>query len=114
MENTKLEYDAEWLKLLEKLKNKLGKTPDLNAILFLIGVQEIGKGAMTFSKEQKQDLMHVGLCTVLCTSGYYQLMGVDSDGWPIFETLKPIPKFNLVEQEYFIRTHVKEYFVDLH
>ncbi len=110
MDNTKLEYDKDWQQLIEKLKLSFGKVPDINAILFLIGVQEIGKGMKEYSKEEKQDLMHVGLCTILCSSNYFQLMGVDNQGWPIFISLKPITKFNLIEQEYFIRTHIKEYF----
>lgn len=110
MENTKLEYDKDWQQLIDKLKLSFGKVPDINGILFLIGVQEIGKGMKVYSKEEKQDLMHVGLCTVLCFSNYYKLVGVDSEGWPIFSSIKPVPKFNLVEQEYFIRTHIKEYF----
>lgn len=113
MQEIKAEYDAEWISLIDKLKKIFGKIPDLNALLFLIGVQELGKGAIPYSKEQKQDLMHVGLCTILCKSNYYVLSGVDAEGWPIFEPLKNIPKFSLSEQEYFIRTHVKEYFTDL-
>lgn len=109
----KLDYDPEWNLLLEKLKILFGKIPDLNALLFLIGVQELGKGPLDFSKEQKQDLMNVGLCTVLVNSGYYKLTGTDNEGWPIFDTLKAMPKFTLEEQEYFIKSHVKDYFKEL-
>lgn len=110
MQEIKEQFDKDWLTIIERLKKLFGKIPDLNALLFLIGVQELGKGAVTYSKEQKQDLMHVGLCTILIPSGYYQLSGVDAEGWPIFEALKTVPKFSLSEQEFFIKTHIKEYF----
>lgn len=51
-----------WDILLDKLEQILGKRPaDLNAVLFLIGVQELGKGHRFFTKEEKQDLMHIAI-----------------------------------------------------
>ncbi|MBU2886186.1 hypothetical protein KO507_10470, partial [Gilvimarinus agarilyticus] len=76
-----LDLDRKWLKLREELKIVIGKKPsDLNGILFLIGVQELGKGQLNFSKEEKQDLIHLGICKVLSLSGYYKLEGIDQDG----------------------------------
>ena len=40
--NKDQELEAKWLKLRNQFKNKLGKKPDLNAVLFLIGIQETG------------------------------------------------------------------------
>ena len=58
--------EAQWEHLLQTLEELLGKRPsDLNGVLFLIGVQELGQGAKRFTKEQKQDLMHIGICKVL-------------------------------------------------
>ncbi|TAH25877.1 MAG: hypothetical protein EAZ07_05745 [Cytophagales bacterium] len=113
MQKSSVENDKDWIKLIDKLHALFGKSPDINAILFLIGVQEIGKGRDNYSKEQKQELMHVGMCTILCTSGYYELIGKDKEGWPIFKELKKLPLFDLNEQEIFIKTHIKEYFSNL-
>jgi len=78
-----LELERMWSSLMTSLESMIGKRPkDLNAVLFLIGVQELGKGRKVFSKEEKQDLMHIGICKVLSLSGYYQLEGLDQDGWP--------------------------------
>src|SRR5579862_8512088 len=55
--NAKDDLQSRWWKLEEKFMNKFGKKPDVEAILFLIGIQEIGKFKKKFSKEQKQDLM---------------------------------------------------------
>jgi len=89
----------------------LGEKPkDLNGVLFLIGVQELGKGYQKFTKEQKQDLMHIAICKVLSFSGYYELEGLDSEGWPHWKMIKKMPRFDLLEQEKLLKMHVLEYF----
>ena len=98
-----------WWNLEAKLVERFGKKPDLETILFLIGVQEIGVKAK-YTKEQKQDLMHVAVCTVLSPSGYYELETTDKDGWPHFKQLKPMPDMNPIEQENFLKDHVLLYF----
>lgn len=82
----------------------------MEAILFLIGLQETGLMKEKITKEQKQDLMHVAVCTLLAPSGFYELDGVDSDGWPHFRQLKAMPDMNPVEQENFLKDHVLLYF----
>jgi hypothetical protein len=106
-----LELDRAWNSLLENLQAMVGKRPkDLNAILFLIGVQELGQGKKVFSKEEKQDLMHIGICRVLSLSGYYELEGLDREGWPHWKVVKKLPHFDLLEQEKLLKMHVIEYF----
>jgi hypothetical protein len=79
-------------------------------MLFLIGVQEFGDIREKFTKEQKQDLMHVAVCNLLSESGYYELEKVDEDGWPHFKQLKPLPSLSMIEQENFIKDYVLLYF----
>ena len=106
-----LELERAWASLLTNLENLIGKKPkDLNAVLFLIGVQELGKGKKVFSKEEKQDLMHIGICRVLSEAGYYELEGLDQDGWPHWKMIKKLPHFDLLEQEKLLKMHVIEYF----
>lgn len=106
-----LDLDRKWNALLEALKSRLGKKPkDLNGVLFLIGVQELGRGGKPFSKEEKQDLMHIGICKVLSLAGYYELEGEDKDGWPHWKLVKKLPHFDLLEQEKLLKMHVMEYF----
>jgi hypothetical protein len=102
--------DHRWINLRAMLMKQFGKKPDLNAILFLIGIQELGQGISDFTKEQKQDLMHIATCKVFSLSGYYELSGVDEDGWPHYRSLKPIPFTNLKEQERMLKWHILEYF----
>ncbi len=99
-----------WWSLEAKLVERFGKKPDLEAVLFLIGMQETDFVKEKISKEQKQDLMHVAVCTVLAQSGYYALEGQDAEGWPHFSQLKTLPVMSMPEQENFIKDHVLLYF----
>ena len=106
-----LELAKKWSSLLELIEKNLGKKPkDLNGVLFLIGVQELGQGNKNFSKEQKQDLMHIAICKVLSFSGYYELEGTDKDGWPHWKPVKKLPRFDLLEQEQLLKMSVLDYF----
>ena len=106
-----LEQEQKWQRLLKALEITIGKRPaDLNAVLFLIGVQELGRGQQPFSKEEKQDLMHIAICKVLSLSGFYELEGTDNDGWPHWKLVKKLPHFDMLEQERLLKMHVLEYF----
>ncbi len=106
-----LELERQWNRLLLQLADSIGKKPaDLNSVLFLIGVQELGQGRRTFSKEQKQDLMHIAICKVLSYSGFYELEGLDEQGWPHWRVTRKLPHFDLLEQEKLLKMHVLEYF----
>lgn len=99
-----------WWKLEEKLIDRFEKKPDMETILFLIGIQEFGDIRPKFTKEQKQDLMHIAICSLLSQSGYYEIERYDDDGWPHFRQLKPLPDFNMFEQEIFLKDHILLYF----
>lgn len=104
------DLQARWWKLEEKLMERFGKKPDMESILFLIGIQELGLVDSKFSKEQKQDLMHIAVCTLLSVSGYYEMEAVDEDGWPHFKQLKALPVMDVIAQENFMKDHVLLYF----
>ncbi|MBC7904376.1 MAG: hypothetical protein H7Y27_13195 [Gemmatimonadaceae bacterium] len=104
------DLQARWWKLEEKLMGRFDKKPDMETILFLIGIQELGDIREKFTKEQKQDLMHVAVCTVLMPSGFYEIEEVDEDGWPHFKQLKALPDMNMIQQENFMKDHVLLYF----
>jgi hypothetical protein len=99
-----------WWDLEAKMVERFGKKPDMETILFLIGIQEFGDIKEKFTKEQKQDLMHVAVCSLLSQSGFYELVAVDEDGWPHFKQLKPMPELNMIDQENFLKDHVLLYF----
>ena len=104
------DFQTRWWDLERKLMERFGKKPDVEAILFLIGLQETGLSQEKISKEQKQDLMHVAICTILSSSDYYKIEGKDQDGWPHFKQLKNLPIMNMIEQEAFLKDHILLYF----
>jgi hypothetical protein len=105
------DLDISWLKLVHTLSGILGKKLEsVDAVLFLIGVQELGKGRKVFSKEEKQDLIHIGICKVLSLSGFYELEGLDEEGWPHWKLVNKVPRLELKEQEKFLKMQVIEYF----
>lgn len=99
-----------WESLREKLASQFGKKPDLQAILFLLGVDELGKVQTNFSKEEKQDLIHLGICKALSYGGYYEYQGLDDDGWPHYTAMKNVPPLRLTEQEEILRSYLIHHF----
>lgn len=109
------ELDFEWLKVRHHIKSvfKKDSLPDLNAILFLIGIQELGRWKKAFTKEEKQDLMHIAVCRLLSFEGYYEFVGRDADGWPHWKALKHVDIEGLKTQETFLKEKVIQYFKEL-
>ncbi|MFM7217791.1 MAG: hypothetical protein ACKO1U_07215 [Bacteroidota bacterium] len=99
-----------WQALVLRLGAQFDADPDLNGILFLIGVRELGKGPMKFSKDEKQDLMHIAVCRILSRFGHYELEGIDADGWPHWRLLRELPPLNLKEQDLLLKQAVLLYF----
>jgi len=106
----KEDLQQRWWQLESKLVERFGKKPDMETVLFLIGLQETGFIREKITKEQKQDLMHIAVCTLLSPSGFYELEGKDKDGWPHFRQLKPMPDMDAIEQENFLKDHILLYF----
>jgi hypothetical protein len=104
------ELKKEWDILVEKLNNHFDAELDLQGIIFLIGVQELGQGQRKFAKDEKQDLMHIATCRLLSTFGYYELEGEDEDGWPHWKSVQKMPRMNLGEQDYLLKQCVVDYF----
>lgn len=109
------QLDFEWLRVRHWVKDrfKRGELPDLNAVLYLIGIQELGRKQEKFTKEEKQDLMHLAICHLLSEDGYYEFEGMDADGWPHWKPLMPIDVKGLAAQEAMLQRKVIEYFAPL-
>lgn len=86
--------------------------PDMKVMLFLIGVQELGKGPQQFSKREKEELMHIATCRLFSAMGFYELKGLDEEGWPHWDLIKPIPNYTLLEQELILKSLIIDYFED--
>jgi hypothetical protein len=105
------EVNLKWTELQQKIAADFDTdTPDIKVMLFLIGVQELGQGPRKFSKRQKEELMHIATCKLFSQMGFYELEGLDQDGWPHWKLVKTIPNYTLLEQEMLMKSLVIEYF----
>ncbi len=109
------ELDFEWLRVRHEVKDAMKRDalPDLNTMLFLIGIQELGRWKKGFTKEEKQDLMHIAVCRLLAYDGYYEFVGRDADGWPHWRQIRNIQTLPLPEQERLLKEKIVQYFKDL-
>ncbi len=106
------QLDFEWLHVQHLVKDAMRKDalPDLNLVLMLIGLQELGRWKTKFTEEEKQDLMHIGVCRLLSEDGYYTFAGRDADGWPHYHQVLEMPVHSVHEQERILKINAILYF----
>ncbi len=104
------EFEAAWKEVVQKISAAYGEELDVQAILFLIGVQELGQGYRKFSKDQKLDVMHIAVCTLLSQYGYYEYEGLDADSWPHWRATEKLPHLKPLQQNHLMRQAIVEYF----
>ena len=103
-----------WNTIVEKLSNQFadGDTLDLDAIIYLIGVQELGQIHRDYKKDHKLDLMHIAICKVLEPYGFYEFDYVDVDGWPHYKVLAQLPHLKAGEQSVLMKEAIVNYFLE--
>ena len=105
------ELNQQWNKVQEFVKKRFDEQLDIQAILFVIGLQELGQNHQQLKKEQKLDVIHIGICTVLSPLGYYKKLGLDNDGWPHFKNIKKLPReIQGEQQEMLMKRAIIQYF----
>ncbi|MEZ4907871.1 MAG: hypothetical protein R2771_09610 [Saprospiraceae bacterium] len=85
------EIDFNWLKIQHFIKDnfKTNSLPKLDTVLFIVGLQELGQLKENFTHEEKLGIATLGTMTVLSLNGYFKTIGMDEDGWPEWEEIKP-------------------------
>jgi len=108
-------FHFNWNKVILYIKNHFcieGKI-DLIGIIYLIGIQELGKGQnIFFNREDKINILHIAICRILEPFGYYVFIGRDREGWPHYLLIKNIPFFNQEEQSFFLKEAIIRYMKD--
>ena len=66
------DLNKKWDVVLLKLQKDIAEDIDLKGVLFLIGVQDLQKGIQNFTKEEKQDILHLAVCKLLTPYGYFK------------------------------------------
>lgn len=103
-----------WESVVTLLSNKFadGETLDLDAIIYLIGVQELGKFNREFKKDEKVNLMHIAICRLLEPYGYYEFDYFDNDGWPHYKVKEELPTLKAGEQSILMKDAIVNYFLE--
>lgn len=103
-----------WEFVVKFLSNKFadGDELDLDAIIYLIGVQELGKFNRAFKKDEKVNLMHIAICRLLEPYGYYEFDYFDNEGWPHYKTKEELPPLKAGEQSVLMKEAIVNYFVE--
>ena len=105
---------ARWGLVVEKLSNQFadGEKLDLDAIIYLIGVQELGQFHRSYKKDDKLDLMHIAICKLLEPYGFYEFDFVDEDGWPHYKVKAQLPHLKAGEQSVLMKEAIVNYFLE--
>ena len=103
-----------WEQVVTILSDKFadGDTLDLDAIIYLIGVQELGKFKRRFKKDDKVNLMHIAICRLLEPYGYYEFDYFDEDGWPHYKVKEQLPSLKAGEQSILMKGAIVDYFIE--
>ena len=104
-----IEFQKKWNEVKIKVDNRFGQKMDIEAILFVIGLQELGQNIYKLTKDQKLEIIHVAICALLEPFGFYEFEGRDKDGWPHWKLKKELPKLNNKEQERLIKQGIIDY-----
>ena len=103
------EFEQEWHACKRWYNERFDGDLDVDTILFLIGVQEFGKGYLEFTKDEKMDLVHIAVCTLLEPFGFYEFEGEDEAGWPHFKRKKKLPYLKPEEQDRLMKEAIINY-----
>lgn len=103
-----------WQQLVEMLSAKFsdGDPLELDAIIYLVGVQELGQYQRTYKKDEKVNLMHIAICRLLEPYGYYEFDFFDDDGWPHYMIKEELPPLKAGEQTVLMKEAIVNYFVE--
>lgn len=102
----------DWKQLITQLSERFndGEEIQLDAIIYLIGVQELGKGPQEFKKDEKVNLMHIAICRLLEPFGYYEFDYFDNEQWPHYKVIEELPPLKTGEQTVLIKEAIVSYF----
>ena len=108
------ELKKRWDTLIKKLSLRFadGAPLDLDGIIYLIGVQELGQLHRRFKKDEKLSLMHIAICRLLTPYGYYALDYVDEEGWPHYQIKEELPNLKAGEQSILMKEAIVNYFLE--
>ena len=108
------ELKRRWELLLHRLSERFadGDDLDLDAVIYLVGVQELGQLHRRFKKDEKVNLMHIAICRLLEPYGYYEFDFFDDEGWPHYRLKEELPILKAGEQSVLMKEAIVQYFLE--
>lgn len=108
------ELKERWNQLVEKMSEQFsdGDPLDIDGMVYLVGVQELGNYHRTFKKDEKVNLMHIAICRLLEPYGYYDFDFYDDDGWPHYTVKEQLPSLKPGEQSVLMKEALVNYFLE--
>jgi len=104
-----IDLEKKWDELLEELEALFDQEMTLKGVLYLIGVQELSLGIKQYERDEKANVLHVGICKILTPFGFYKFDRLDEDGWPHYIELKAIKNLSESQQELLMKEAVLKY-----
>ena len=98
---------AEYRTLLRQDNADLRLTP----LAFELGLVSQDRMDRVVEKQEKTDLFHIAICTLLEPYGYYKFEGRDEESWPHFKLLKTLPPLEHREQQHLMKQSMLDYFI---
>ena len=109
-----LQLKERWSHLVDKLSAQFadGDPMELDAIIYLVGIQELGQYHRSYKKDEKVNLMHIAICRLLEPYGYYEFEFFDEDGWPHYKVKEALPPLKAGEQSILMKDAIVTYFME--
>ncbi|MFS4492555.1 hypothetical protein [Maribacter sp. 2308TA10-17] len=109
-----IQLKERWNELVEQLSNQFadGDPLELDAIIYLVGVQELGQYHRKYKKDDKLDLMHIAICRLLEPYGYYEFSHFDEERWPHYTIKEELPPLKAGEQSVLMKEAIVSYFLE--
>lgn len=108
--NKNMVMNNEWDEFLLRASNHFKVMANLEFLLFIIGIQELGQGYKQYSKQEKMDLIALAQCKLMSMNGYAKEKGCDAEGWPVYQSITEIEELAPSKKEQLIKKAIIEYF----
>ena len=101
-----IELKDRWEILVVKLSAQFadGDPLELDAIIYLVGVQELGQYHKKYKKDDKLDLMHIAICRLLESTSRYL--------WEYYTIKEELPPLKSGEQSVLMKQAIVDYFLE--
>lgn len=103
-------WENNWIEIQAKVSDHFKVEADFNFMLFMIGIQDIGSGLTSYTRDEKMDIINLGKCRLLTNCGYLRQISTTKGDWPAFEEVIPLGEINPLKMENILKAEMVSYF----